>query len=180
MKKVLIFPNAQLRKKSKDIDISNDKEVKEIRRLIEDMKKTMYESNGIGLAAPQLGITKRLFIIDVEQTVETDDDGDITSRIPGHLHVFINPKFISKEGEILYEEGCLSVPGIYEEVKRSRKVEIEYYDAEFEQKTMIAEGLMAVVVQHEYDHLDGKLFIDKLSVVKRTMIKKKIIKGKNL
>ncbi len=180
MKKVLTFPNVLLRKKSKDVDMSNDKEVKEIKRLIEDMKKTMYESNGIGLAAPQLGITKRLFIIDIEQTVETDDEGDVISRIPGQLHVFINPKFISKEGEILYEEGCLSVPGIYEEVKRSRKVEIEYYDSAFEPKVMTAEGIMAVVAQHEYDHLDGKLFIDKLSVVKRSMIKKKIIKGKNL
>jgi len=139
-----------------------------------------YEANGIGLAAPQVGILKQLFIIDIEQTVEKDDDGEVVSRTPGILMVFINPEIKSKTGEVVYEEGCLSVPGIYEDVKRAEKVELEYYDLNFEKKHLAVDGFLAVVIQHEYDHLEGKLFIDKLSIVKRAIVKNKILKGKNL
>ncbi len=177
---ILTFPNELLRRVSKDIDLSNEKEKEKIHGILEEMKHLMYHSNGIGLAAPQVGIAKRFFIIDIEQKVEKDEDGNISSITPGRLHVFINPKFISKEGELVYEEGCLSVPGVWEEVKRAQKVTIEYYDVDFKSKKMVADGLMAIAVQHEYDHLDGKLFIDRLPMVKRTMIKNKIIKGKAL
>lgn len=176
---ILTFPNELLRRLSKEVDISSDEEKRKISAYVKEMEELMYHANGIGLAAPQVGIAKRFFIIDIEQTVEKDEDGNVCSRTPGELHVFINPKFISKEGETLCEEGCLSVPGIWEEVKRAKKVVVEYYDADFKHRKMEAEGLMAIAIQHESDHLDGKLFIDKLPMVKRTMIKSKIIKGKS-
>ena len=175
---ILTFPNELLRRKSKEVELTNDLEKKELISDVHKMTELMYESNGIGLAAPQVGIAKRFFIIDVEQTVERDEDDNVVARKKGHLHVFINPTIVSKEGDVLYEEGCLSVPGIYEDVKKAQKLTVEYYDDNFEKKQMIAEGLMAIAIQHENDHLDGKLFIDKLSVVKRTMIKNKISKGK--
>ena len=177
---ILKFPNARLREKSKDFNLSDDSERLEILRLVQEMQCAMYEANGVGLAAPQVGVLKKLFLIDIEQRIEKDDDGEIIDRTPGILMIFINPKIKSKEGNIVYEEGCLSVPGIYEEVKRAEKVEIEYYDLNFEKKYLVAEDFLAVVIQHEYDHLEGKLFIDKLSVVKRAIVKNKVLKGKNL
>ncbi|MCX6111943.1 MAG: peptide deformylase [Proteobacteria bacterium] len=177
---ILVFPNNILRKIAEKWDIKSNTERNRISKLIEDMKLTMYGSNGIGLAAPQVGISKRLFIIDVEQKVEKDEDGEVISRIPGELLVFINSRIIHKEGMVIYEEGCLSVPGVYEEVKRAEIITIEYYDENFEKKQMTAEGFLSVVVQHEYDHTEGKLFIDRLPVVRRTLVKNRILKGKNL
>jgi peptide deformylase len=177
---ILKFPNSRLREKSKNFNLKDDNERLEIIRLVQEMQDVMYNANGVGLAAPQVGVLKKLFIIDIDQRVEKDDDGEIVDRTPGVLIIFINPEIKSKSGEAMFEEGCLSVPGIYEEVKRATKVEIEYYDLNFEKKHMVAEGFLADVIQHEYDHLEGKLFIDKLSVVKRTIVKNKILKGKNL
>ncbi len=177
---ILKFPNNRLREKSKNISIKDDKERKEILQLVKDMQETLYESNGIGLAAPQVGVTKRLFIIDLEQTVKKDKEGNVVERKPGTLMVFMNPVIKSKEGEIVYEEGCLSVPGVFEEVKRSEKIELEFYDSNFEKKHVWVEGMLAIVVQHEFDHLEGKLFIDRLPMVKRTMVKNRILKGKAL
>ena len=177
---ILKFPNARLREKSKSFNLHDDNERLEILRLVQEMQNTMYEANGIGLAAPQIGILKKIFIIDIEQRLEKDDDGEVIDRSPGVLMIFINPEIKSKEGEVVYEEGCLSVPGIYEEIKRAAKIELEYYDLNFEKKHLVAEDFLAVVIQHEYDHLEGKLFIDKLSVVKRTIVKNKVLKGKNL
>jgi len=177
---ILKFPNSRLREKSKKINLADDNERLEVIGLVKGMQELMYEANGVGLAAPQVGVLKKLFIIDIEQRVEKDDDGEVVDRTPGVLMVFINPEIKYKEGEAVYEEGCLSVPGIYEEVKRAEKVEIEYYDINFNKKHLVAKGFLADVIQHEYDHLEGKLFIDKLSAVKRTMVKNKILKGKNL
>lgn len=176
---ILTFPNELLRRVSKEVDISDDQEVKDLRHTVKEMTEIMYNSNGVGLAAPQVGIAKRYFIIDVDQSVEKDDNDEIVSRTVGHLYVFINPVFVSKEGSVLHEEGCLSVPGVWEDVKRAQKVVVEYFDENLEQKRMVAEGLMAIAIQHEHDHLDGKLFIDRLSTVKRTIIKNKILKGKS-
>jgi peptide deformylase len=177
---ILTFPNPLLREKANEWDLSNKKQKEIIEKLVSDMSKTMYNSNGIGLAAPQVGVSKRLFIIDIEQKVEKDDNDEIIARHPGKLHVFINPKITKEEGSVIYEEGCLSVPGIYEEVKRAEKITVEYYDLDFKKQELTAEEFMAVVIQHENDHLDGKLFIDKLPMVKRTMVKNRILKGKNL
>ena len=177
---ILIFPNNALRKIAEDYDLKNESEKKKIIKLIDEMKKAMYGANGVGLASPQVGISKKLFIIDVEQKVEKDDDGKVISRIPGELLVFINPEITDKEGSVTYEEGCLSVPGVYEEVKTAKKVTIKYYDEHFNERARIAEDFLAVAIQHEYDHLEGKLFIDRLPVVKRTIVKNRILKGKNL
>jgi peptide deformylase len=177
---ILKFPNARLREKSRNVNVKEEQERYEIIQLVKDMQETLYEANGIGLAAPQVGVTKRLFIIDLEQKVKKDEDGEVIERKPGVLMVFINPVVKSKEGEIIYEEGCLSVPGIYEDVKRAEKIELEFYDMNFDKKHVIIEGMLAIVAQHEFDHLEGKLFIDRLSVVKRAIIKNKILKGKIL
>ena len=177
---ILKFPNTRLRERSIEIDLNDDDERIEILRLVQEMQATLYEANGLGLAAPQVGVLKQLFIIDIEQKIKRDEDGEVIDRKPGHLMVFINPVIKNKEGEIIFEEGCLSVPGVYEEVKRAEKVEIEFYDLNFEKKTIIADDVLAVVIQHENDHLEGKLFIDRLPAVKRTMVKNKILKGKNL
>jgi len=177
---ILKFPNSRLREKSKNFNLKDDDERLEIIRLVQEMQNIMYEANGVGLAAPQLGILKKLFIIDIDQRVEKDDDGEVIDRTPGVLIIFINPEIKSKSGEAIYEEGCLSVPGIYEEVQRAERVEIEYYDLNFEKKHIVVDGFLADVIQHEYDHLEGKLFIDKLSAVKRAIVKNKILKGKNL
>jgi peptide deformylase len=177
---ILKFPNNHLREKSKNFNLKNEDERIELVKLVKDMQETLYEANGIGLAAPQVGITKKLFIIDLEQKVEKNKDGEVTKVKPGFLMVFINPEIKFKEGEILYEEGCLSVPGVYEEVKRAEKVEVEFYDLSFTKKVIIAEDMLAIAIQHEYDHLEGKLFIDRLPAIKRTMVKNRILKGKNL
>ncbi|MFH1222785.1 MAG: peptide deformylase [Pseudomonadota bacterium] len=177
---ILTFPNKKLKEVATNYDLSSAAERKSALALAEKMKNTMYEANGLGLAATQVGVSKKLFIIDIEQKVERDDNDDVISRSPGELHVFINPEIIEKEGEVIFEEGCLSVPGVYEEIKRARKVTIEFFDADFEKKTMIAEDLMAVVIQHEYDHLIGKLFVDRLPIIKRTILKKRLSKGRIL
>jgi len=177
---ILKFPNARLREKSKSVNIKDDKERKEIVKLVEEMVSTLYEANGIGLAAPQVGVTKKLFIIDVDQKVKKNDEGEVIDRKPGLLMVFINPEITAKDGEIIYEEGCLSVPGVYEEVKRAERVELEFYDLDFNKNKVLAEGILAVAIQHEYDHLEGKLFIDRLPIVKRAIVKNRILKGKNL
>ena len=177
---ILKFPNARLREKSKSVNVKGEQERCEIIQLVKDMQETLYEANGIGLAAPQVGVTKRLFIIDLEQKVKKDKDGEVIEIKPGVLMVFINPVIKSKEGDIVYEEGCLSVPGVFEDVKRAEKIEIEFCDMNFEKKHLIIEGLLAIVVQHEFDHLEGKLFIDRLPIVKRAVVKNRILKGKIL
>ena len=177
---VLVFPNNILRKVAEKWDLKSNADKTKILKLIKDMQSTMYEENGIGLAAPQVGISKRLFIIDIDQKVEKDDEGEVISRTPGKLRVFINSKIIHKEGLVTYEEGCLSVPGVYEEVDRAEIITIEYYDENFEKQQMTVKDFFAVVVQHEYDHTEGKLFIDRLPIVKRTLVKNRILKGKNL
>jgi len=134
-----------------------------IRRLIEDMAETMYDAPGIGLAATQVNQHIQLIIID---TSETKD----------HLQVFINPKIIAKSGEQDYEEGCLSVPGIYENVTRAESVKVEALDKDGKKFTLSANGLLSVCIQHEIDHLLGKVFVDYLSPLKRNRIKNKMLK----
>jgi peptide deformylase len=165
--KILTFPNNKLTRVSLDYDLDDKIQREELVSSIKKMADTMYGSNGIGLAAPQVGINKRMFIIDVEQNVEKDKDGEVISVKPGRLLVFINPKIIDKQGEIRYEEGCLSVPGVYEEVVRAKNITVEFYDENFQKKQISTDGLLAIAIQHENDHLDGMLFIDRLPPVKR-------------
>ena len=133
-----------------------------LRRLTEDMIETMYAAPGVGLAAPQIGISKRICVFDA-------GDGP---------HVLINPEIISKDGLAVTEEGCLSVPGYYEEVERAEQIRVRYLDRNGQAVEQEAEGLLAVCIQHEIDHLDGKLFVDYLSEAKRQRIRKKLAKDR--
>ncbi len=155
-----------------------------LEKLIEDMWETMYESSGVGLAAPQINRSIRLFIIDSTQiftNLEDDEQGKYPDA-PGLKEVFINAKIIRLNGEPWpYTEGCLSIPKIREEIFRNEEVEIEYDDQQFEHHIKTFNGLTARVILHEYDHIEGKLFIDYLKPLKRKLLKGKlddISKGK--
>ncbi len=156
---ILNYPDPRLHtvaKPVKEVDAA-------LRRLIDDMAETMYAAPGIGLAATQVNRHIQLLIID---TSETKDQ----------LQVFINPKITSKDGEQQYEEGCLSVPGIYENVTRAEKVTVEALDRNGKLFTLEAHGLLSVCIQHEIDHLLGKVFVEYLSPLKRNRIKNKMLK----
>ena len=155
-----------------------------LEKLIEDMWETMYESSGVGLAAPQINKAIRLFVIDSTQiltNLEDDEQGKYPDA-PGLKEVFINAKIIKLNGEPWpYTEGCLSIPKIREEVLRNEEVELEYDDQLFQHHTRTFNGLTARVILHEYDHIEGKLFIDYLKPLKRKLLKGKlddISKGK--
>ena len=164
IRKILTEPDSFLRQKSKKVELVND----EIRFLINDMLETMYDAPGIGLAAIQIGVPKRVIVIDLSKNDEEKNP----------LH-FINPEIITKsDNDAVYEEGCLSVPGQYAEINRPDKCKIKYLDFEGNEKILEAEGLLATCIQHEMDHLEGILFIDYLSKLKKTMIIKKLSKQK--
>ncbi len=156
------YPDSVLREKAKSVENVDGKLVK----LAEDMLETMYAAPGIGLAAPQVGESLRIIVFDVGH-----------SQGEPEPHVLINPVITASEGEEIAEEGCLSLPGIYTNVKRAAKVEVKGYDLDGNEVVMQAEGLMARVLQHEIDHLEGKLLIDRLSRVRQHMIKKKLKKA---
>ena len=156
---ILEFPDPRLRKKAAPVDAVDD----ELRALIDDMFETMYAAPGIGLAATQVDVHRRLLVADVSS--EKDDP-----------HVFINPEILEKDGVAVTEEGCLSVPGYYEEVERAEHIRVRYLDRDGREREGEFEGLLAICVQHEIDHLDGKLFVDYLSEAKRTRIRKKLEK----
>lgn len=156
---ILRFPDPRLKKVAalvSRIDESTHK-------LVADMAETMYEAPGIGLAATQVDVHQRIIVIDV-------------SEEKNELLVLINPTLAQIEGSQLGEEGCLSVPGIYDKVERAERVTVNYLDLDGKQKTMEAEGLLAVCIQHEIDHLNGKVFVDHLSLLKQSRIKNKLAK----
>jgi peptide deformylase len=157
--KILEFPDPRLRKKALPVDAVDD----ELGRLIDDMFETMYAAPGIGLAATQIDVHRRLLVADV--SVEKDSP-----------RVLINPEILAKDGVAVTEEGCLSVPGYYEEVERAGHVKVRYLDRDGTAREEDFEGLLAVCVQHEIDHLDGKLFVDYLSEAKRQRIRKRLEK----
>lgn len=148
-----------------------------LEKLIEDMWETMYESSGVGLAAPQINKSIRLFVIDSTQiftNLEDDEQGKYPDA-PGLKEVFINAKIIRLNGEPWpYTEGCLSIPKIREEIFRNEEVELEYDDQQFEHRIKTFNGLTARVILHEYDHIEGKLFIDYLKPLKRKLLKGKL------
>ncbi len=166
---ILTYPDPRLAKKSLPVKIFDA----ELERVCADMLETMYDAPGIGLAAPQVDIHKQIVVIDIDYDSSEDDPPVISNQNP---RIFINAKIVRKDGEILFKEGCLSVPGEYEEVLRSEKVTVEYQDVKGNPHSLEAEGLLAVAIQHELDHLDGRLFIDRLSFVKSRSIKRKIKK----
>ena len=156
---ILEFPDPRLRKKAAPVDHVDDA----LRVLIDDMFETMYAAPGIGLAATQVDVHRRLLVADVSSDKSAP-------------HVFINPVIVEKDGVTVTEEGCLSVPGYYEEVTRAEHIRVRYLDRDGRDCEDELEGLLAVCVQHEIDHLDGKLFVDYLSEAKRSRIRKKLEK----
>jgi peptide deformylase len=176
---IVAYGDPVLRKVGKEID----KEYPELDTLIANMKETMYNANGVGLAAPQVGKAIRLFMVDASPFAEDEDlDEEERAILADFKHVFINPEIIEEKGdEWAFNEGCLSIPDIREDVFRQEEINIEYFDEDFKKHTKTLNGLAARVFQHEYDHIEGILFTDKLSSLKKRLIKKKlenISKGK--
>jgi peptide deformylase len=147
-----------------------------LKEVIANMYDTMYNAYGVGLAAPQVGLAIRLFVIDTEPFSDSDDlSVEEQNQLKGFKQTFINAKMLKEEGEEWgFNEGCLSIPDVREDVYRNEKITIEYYDEDFNKKTEVYEGLIARVIQHEYDHIEGVLFTDKISMLKKTLIKKKL------
>ena len=158
---ILEFPDPRLRKKAVPVETIDD----DLKVLIEDMFETMYAAPGIGLAATQVDVHQRLLVADVSS--DKDDP-----------QVLINPEILEKDGLAVTEEGCLSVPGYYEEVERAEHIRIRYLDRDGKVVEKDVEGLLAVCIQHEMDHLNGKLFVDYLSEAKRQRIRKKLMKDR--
>ncbi len=158
---ILEFPDERLRKRARPVERVDDT----IRKLVDDMFETMYEAPGVGLAATQVNVHRRVIVIDVSENKDQPQ-------------CFINPEIISREGEEEQEEGCLSVPGVFEKVRRAERIKVRALDRNGKPFELEADGLLAVCIQHEVDHLDGKLFVDYLSPLKRQRIRKKLIKSK--
>jgi peptide deformylase len=178
--KIYTFPDLVLAQKAAPIA----RVEKPLHKLADDMLETMYDAPGIGLAANQVGILQRILVLDTEYEMEELPEGAappegaevaggaiLRNRKP---RIIINPEIIKREGSILFSEGCLSVPEYSAEVKRAEKLTLQYQDIDGLTQTMTAEGLLAVAIQHEMDHLDGKLFIDRLSPLKKEMVRKKL------
>lgn len=159
--RILEFPDPRLRIKAQAVETVDDS----LRQLIDDMFETMYDAPGIGLAATQVDVHRRLLVADV--SAEKDDPW-----------VLINPEILEKDGVEVTEEGCLSVPGYFEEVERAEHVKVRFLDRDGSQQEAEFDGLLAVCVQHEMDHLEGKLFVDYLSEAKRQRIRKRLEKGR--
>ncbi|MCS6901856.1 MAG: peptide deformylase [Myxococcales bacterium] len=158
---ILHFPDKRLREKAQPVTFIDD----EIRTLVNDMAETMYAASGCGLAATQIGVPKRIFVVDPAAKDE-----------PSQLMVFINPEIVARSGEAIWEEGCLSFPSVNEEIKRAKRVKIRALGLDGKPFELEAEGLLAVAIQHEHDHLDGVLMIDRMSMLKRKMITRKMEK----
>jgi peptide deformylase len=160
---ILHYPDPRLRQVARPVTTVDD----EIRRLVDDMAETMYAAPGIGLAAVQINVAQRVVVIDVSENRNA-------------LQVFINPEIIERDGKQVFEEGCLSVPGVFDEVERARHIRVRALDRHGQPFELEAEALLATCIQHELDHLDGKVFVDYLSRLKQSRIRKKIEKQERL
>lgn len=160
--KILIFPDQRLRTVAKPVQQINRK----IKKLVADLQETMYNGNGIGLSATQVNVHKRIMVIDISEEKNSP-------------HILINPKIemMNPIERVVHGEGCLSVPGFYEEVERPSNILVNALDLEGKEFSIKAKGLLSVAIQHEMDHLEGKIFLDYLSNVKRQIIRKKLIKS---
>jgi peptide deformylase len=156
---ILEYPDPRLRKKAQPVTVVDDA----VRHLVDDMLETMYAAKGVGLAASQVDVHKRLLVLDVSET-------------RNQPLVLINPELLSAEGRVPGEEGCLSLPGIYDKLERAAKIRVRALDRDGEPLELDAEGMLAVCIQHEMDHLEGKLFVDYLSELKRQLIRRRLQK----
>ena len=163
IRKILTFPDPKLREVAEEVSVFDST----LKELADDLLETMYEFKGIGLAAIQIGVRKRIIVADISEERQEP-------------HIFVNPKIkiLNEDIKSGYDEGCLSIPGFYEEVIRPTQVEISFQNLYGEKKKLIPEDLLGVVVQHETDHLDGKLMVDYISSVKRQRIRSKLLKLK--
>ena len=160
---ILEFPDPRLTTVASDVEIFDE----DLKKLVQDMTETMYSANGIGLAATQVNVHKRLLVLDVSENQDQP-------------RVYINPQILTREGEQDHEEGCLSVPGIYATVKRAEKITLRAQDSDGKTFEETAEGLHSVCIQHEMDHLIGRLFVDYLSPLKRNRVRKKLEKQRKV
>lgn len=164
VREILIWPDPILKQKAKPVAAVGAG----TRKLISDMFETMYDADGVGLAAPQVGVLERVIVLDT------------TPRQPESKPLaMINPEIIAMEGETTYTEGCLSIPGEAEDVDRAAKVTVKFLDADGHEQTLECDGLLAIAVQHETDHLDGTVFVDHISTLKRELIRKRMKKVKS-
>lgn len=173
---VLKYPDPRLRHKALPVKEVTD----ELRKLADDMLETMYAENGIGLASIQVGVEKRLLVIDIRPMTEGDrydlsQMTEIEKATPMPLVIF-NPEIVKKEGKTTFEEGCLSVPGYYETVGRFNKIQVTGLDRDNNKVVLDLDGLLSICMQHEIDHLEGKVFLDRLSPIKSARLKNKIKK----
>ena len=169
---IVAYGDPVLKKKATKIT----KDYPKLKVLIENMYETMYGASGVGLAAPQIGLPIRLFIVDTSPFAEDEvlDDKE-REQLENFKHTFINPQIIEETGdEWAFNEGCLSIPDVREDVFRQPNIKVEYYDEAFKKQTLELDGLAARVFQHEYDHIEGVLFTDKLSSLKKRLIKGKL------
>ena len=176
---IVAYGDPVLKKKATNIDV----DYPNVEGLLDNMYETMYNASGVGLAAPQIGLAIRIFLVDTSPFSEDEGlDAEEQELLKNFKKTFINPKILKEEGdEWAFNEGCLSIPDVREDVFRQPKVTIEYQDESFKTYTEVYEGLLARVIQHEYDHIEGILFTDKLSSLKKRLIKGKltnISKGK--
>jgi peptide deformylase len=158
---ILHYPDPRLREKGEHIPIVTD----EIKKLVDDMAETMYAAPGVGLAATQIGEAVQIFVVD------TAEEG-----APSDFRVFINPEILEREGDVTWSEGCLSFPGVNEEIERAAKVRVRAQGRDGKTFELEAEGLLAVAIQHEYDHLQGVLMIDHMGPLKKRMTHRKMLK----
>jgi peptide deformylase len=175
---ILIWPDPRLLKVSKPVVLNADGSVPDdVKTLVKDMFDTMYDADGVGLAAPQVGVHLRVVVVDIRAYDKHRADGGQAEVPSGEAPiVLINPTFSDKAGKLEWDEGCLSVPGESGLVTRAAKCRVDYLDLDGKPQVIEAEGLKAVALQHECDHLDGKLFVDYLSALKRGVIKRKMLK----
>ena len=160
---IVIYPDKRLKEISKEVTEFSD----ELHALLDDMYDTMINKKGVGLAAIQIGVAKRVLIVNLPE----DDSDDVIINKEETLEI-INPIFVEKNGLCKHQEGCLSVPGFYEDIERAEHIVMEYQDRHGEKKTIDNQDFLAIALQHEIDHLDGKVFIEKLSILKRKKFEK--------
>ena len=163
IREILVYPNKRLKEISEPVTEFNE----ELHTLLDDMYETMLNKKGVGLAAIQIGVAKRVLIINLPE----DDSDDVTIKKEDTLEI-INPMFTSLSGNCKHQEGCLSIPGYYEDIERAEHVVLEYQDRYGEKKVIDNQDFLAIALQHEIDHLEGKVFIEKLSILKRKKFEK--------
>ncbi|MCB9094794.1 MAG: peptide deformylase [Halobacteriovoraceae bacterium] len=172
---IVVYPNPILKKVAEPVEVFDE----ELKELCQNMLYTMYKAPGIGLAAPQIGIGKRIFVMDVDYDREfLDEDGNEVKISNLNPRIFINPQLKNHEGKTTYQEGCLSVPNIFDDVERYKTVDVEYQDVNGNKHTISTDDLLSICIQHENDHLDGIVFIEKLSHLKFNFYRQKLVKEK--